>query len=89
MAQTTTAPTADDAVQHVRDLNERVIGFGRKAGTSLLDAYETTGKTLADYQATIADATQLSWATPIVQAQADVTREVTKAYANAARALLN
>ena len=76
MTQTASTPTADDAVQQVRDINERVIGFSRKAGTSFLDAYETTGKTLADYQDKVADATQVGWATSIVHAQANVTREV-------------
>ncbi len=80
--------TADAAVERIRELNERIIEATRKAGTSYLDNYEKTLQSIADYQDKIAESSQVDWITTIVTAQANFTRELAKAYADAGRELL-
>jgi hypothetical protein len=88
VAQTKSSNQVEDTVERIRDLNERILEFGRTAGASYLDAYETTLKTFADYQDKVADASQVEWIASIARAQADFTREVARVYTSTARELL-
>ena len=88
MTQTKTANEAEATAERLRDLNEQLLELGRKAGVSLLDAYESTAKTVADYQDKLADQTQVEWIASAARAQANLTREVSKVYANIGRELL-
>ena len=76
------------AAERIRELNEQILEFGRKAGVTFLDAYETTLKTFADYQDKVADQSQVEWVASIARAQANFTREVTRVYTSSARDLL-
>jgi hypothetical protein len=78
----------DAAAERIRELNEQVLDFGRKAGVQFLDAYESTLKTFADYQDKVADQSQVEWVASIARAQANFTREVTRVYTSGARDLL-
>jgi hypothetical protein len=78
----------DAAAERIRELNEQVLDFGRKAGVQFLDAYESTLKTFADYQDKVADQSQVEWVASIARAQANFTREVTRVYTSSARDLL-
>jgi len=88
MTQTKTANEAEATAERLRDLNEQLLELGRKAGVSLLDAYESTAKTVADYQDKLADQAQVEWIASAARAQANLTREVSKVYANIGRELL-
>jgi hypothetical protein len=91
MATTTQGKTSKDidaAAERIRELNEQILDFGRKAGVQFLDAYESTLKTFADYQDKVADQSQIEWVASIARAQADFTREVTRVYTSSARDLL-
>ena len=91
MATTTQGKTTKDidaAAERIRELNEQILDFGRKAGVQFLDAYESTLKTFADYQDKVADQSQVEWVASIARAQANFTREVSAAYAESARELL-
>ena len=88
MTQTKTANEAEATAERLRDLNEQVLELGRKAGVSLLDVYESTAKTVADYQDKLADQAQVEWIASAARAQANLTRELSKAYANTGRELL-
>ncbi len=79
---------ADDAVQRIRELNERVIEAARTGGTAYLDAYEQALKSMADYQQQMADASPVDWIQRVVETQAEFTREVGRLYASAARSFL-
>ena len=86
--QPNAAQETEAAADHIRDLNEQVLAFSRRAGLSYLDAYETTARTFADYQDKFADSTQVAWIASIAKAQASITREVSNAYTSTARELL-
>jgi hypothetical protein len=89
MAQSTaTSKDAEAAVERIRALNEQILDFGKKAGTSFLEAYETNLKSFAEYQDKVADSSQVEWISSIARAQANFTREVSAAYAASARELL-
>jgi hypothetical protein len=88
MTQTKSAHEAEATADRIRDLNEQVLEYGRNTGVSFLDAYEKTVKTFADYQDKVGDTSQVDWLADIAHAQAKFTREVSKAYASGARALL-
>ena len=89
MAKTTASTdTAEAAVERIRELNEQILDFGKKAGVQFLEAYETNLKSFAEYQDKLADSTQVEWVSSIARAQANFTREVSAAYAASARELL-
>ncbi len=90
-AQNTVNQAAQDteaAAERIRELNEQVLEFGRKAGLNFLEAYESTLQTFADYQDRVADSSQVEWVSSIARAQANFTREVTRVYTATARDLL-
>jgi hypothetical protein len=78
----------DQASTRIRDLNEQVLDFGRKAGTGFLEAYEQNLQTFADYQDKVADQTKVDWIANLARAQANFTREITRVYTSTARDLI-
>ena len=89
MAQNTaTNKDAEAAVERIRELNEQILDFRKKAGVQFLEAYETNLKSFAEYQDKLADSSQVEWVSSIARAQANFTREVSAAYAASARELL-
>lgn len=89
-AATTAAATAsmEDAVQRIRELNERVLNSAKSAGKVTLDAYEKSLQTLVDFEERAANATQLDWVSTIAAAHAKFIQDVSAAYVNAAREML-
>ena len=87
-SNTKTANQTDAAAESLRDVNEQVLDFGRKTGATILDAYESTLKTFADYQDKVAETSQIEWVSNIAHAQAELTRGVAKVYASTARGLI-
>jgi hypothetical protein len=85
---TKTANQADAATESLRDVNEQIIDFGRKTTATVLDAYETTLNSVADYQDKVAETSQVDWISNLAHAQADLTRGVAKVYASTARGLI-
>jgi hypothetical protein len=85
---TKTASQADAAAESLRDVNEQILDFSRKTSATLLDAYETTLKTVADYQDKVAETSQVEWVSNLAHAQAELTRGVAKVYASTARGLI-
>jgi hypothetical protein len=83
-----TANQTDSATDTLRDVNEQVLDFGRKASATVLDAYESTLKTVADYQEKVAETSQPEWISNLGHAQAELTRGVAKVYASTARGLV-
>jgi hypothetical protein len=86
--QNKTSKDIDAAAERIRELNEQILEFGRKAGVQFLDAYESTLKTFAEYQDKVADQSQVEWVASIARAQANFTREVSRVYTSSARDLL-
>jgi hypothetical protein len=78
----------EETVERIRELNERILDAGKKAGGAYLDAYEKALQSIADYQEQIAQQTDVEWISTIVDAQARFTRELTKVYVSTGRDLL-
>jgi hypothetical protein len=78
----------ETAAERIRELNEQVLDFGKKAGLQFLEAYETNMKTFADYHDKVADAAQIKWVATAARAQANFTREITRVYSTTTRDLL-
>ena len=76
------------AAERIRELNEQILDFGKKAGIQFLEAYESNLKSFAEYQDKLADSSQVEWVASIARAQANFTREVTRVYTSSARDLL-
>lgn len=79
---------ADDAVERIRELNDRIVENARNAGGTYLDIYERTLKTIVGYQEELAKATPVDWVQRVLEAQATFTREVGNFYASTAREAL-
>ena len=73
----------------VTDFNERAVANGRKAGAAYLDSYEKAVLSFADSYEKAAESTKVDWLSTIASAQGGFTRDVTKAYASAARELVS
>lgn len=76
---------AQEAVDRIRELNDRIIENARKAGNTYLDAYESMLNTLVSYQEGLASATPVDWIQNVLEAQANFTRELGNLYASTAR----
>jgi hypothetical protein len=85
---TATKTQTEATTERIRDLNERILDAGKKAGNAYLDAYEKTLQSIADYQETAAKQSDVEWISTVVDAQARFTRELTKVYVSAGRDLL-
>jgi hypothetical protein len=76
-------------VSRVARFNETTVASGKKAGAAYLDTYEKAVLSFAHAYEKAAGGTNNSWVADIAQAQAEYTRELTKAYVNAARELVS
>jgi hypothetical protein len=86
--QTKTVPVTESvetAAERVAELNEKAVVNGKKAGAAYLSSYEKAVLSLADSYEKAAGATKVEWIANLATAQADFSREVTKAYTSAAR----
>jgi hypothetical protein len=79
------AEAPEAAVERVTEPQGKAVADGRKAGEAYLTSYEQVVLSLADSYEKAAGATKVGWVADIASAQADLTRGLTKAYANAAR----
>ncbi len=76
------------AADRLRDLNEKIIENGRKAGNVYLDLYEKTLNTIADLSEKTGSQSQIEWVQTFAKTQADLTREIADAYVQASRQFL-
>ena len=60
----------------------------RTTAAGLIDAYEQTLQTVADYQDRLADQSKVDWIAGIARAQASFTREISRVSASTARDVL-
>ena len=67
---------------------EKALGATKKISLTYVDSYEKAGLNFADLQEKFGGATKVDWVADVANAQAGLTRELTKAYASAARELL-
>ncbi|HEX6023263.1 MAG TPA: hypothetical protein VFZ00_14805 [Solirubrobacter sp.] len=87
-AQTKTSDEFEQVTERVREYSDRAIDASKKLSGTLLDSYEKYVVTLADVTQKAGEATNVEWISAAASAQAGITKEMTKAYASAARELL-
>ena len=78
----------DETAARIRRINEHLLATFTNAGTTLLDAYESTLRNLAAFEESVAGATQLEWVAALAQAHAAMVRDVVAIYTRAARDLI-
>jgi 2-phosphoglycerate kinase len=89
MAESNQKPgSVEETVEHIRELNDRILEAAEKTGGAYLDAYEQALQSIADYQEQVAKQTDVEWVSTIVDAQARFTREMTKILVSTGRDLL-
>ena len=71
----------------IRELNEQIIDAGKRAGRGTLGIYESTLKAVADSVERGPGSSDIEWVSSIATAQANFMRDLTKAFASAARKL--
>jgi hypothetical protein len=87
-ASKTGAPSFDTAFNQVRDSGEQVLAAARKASNLYLDSYEKAVDRTTELQLKLAGLSQQEWLKSLIEAQVDVTRELTSSYTTTARSLL-
>ncbi len=87
-ASTFDLPSVEEAVQRIRDLNERLIDSSKSAGLVALDAYEKALQSLVDFEEKVASASQLEWVSALATTHAKFIADVSASYTKAARELL-
>jgi len=83
-----TMPTFDAAFGQVKDLNEQWLAAARKAGNLYLHSYEKAIDGAIEFELEFARRTEQEWLKNLIEAQAEMTRELTHSYTSAARSLL-
>jgi hypothetical protein len=82
------APPVEAAFDQFKDLNEQLLASTRKAGNLYLDSYERAVDRAIELELKLAGLTHQEWLKSVIEAQADIAREITTSYATAARGLL-
>jgi hypothetical protein len=80
--------TAGEAIDRIRDLNERILAAGQKAGGAYLDAYEQALESILAYEKRAAAQTDMDWISTVIEAQSEFTRGLTKLYVSTGRKVL-
>jgi hypothetical protein len=81
-------PGVEAVEQRIRELNERIIDAGKRAGRGTLDIYESTLKAVSDSLERGPGSSDIEWVSSIATAQANFLRDLTKAWTSAARKAL-
>jgi hypothetical protein len=79
---------AEETMKRIRDLSEQVLESANAAGGFALDAYETTLRSVLDFEKKAAEASQVEWISTVTTAHAKFVHDLSAAYTNAARDLL-
>jgi hypothetical protein len=77
------------AAEQVAGLSEQAVATSKKASEAYLSSCEKGLVGLADQYEKTTGATNIDWLTSIGSAQADATRELTRAYTSAVRELVS
>jgi hypothetical protein len=81
-------PSVEAAAERIRELNERIIETGKRAGRGTLDIYESTLKAIAESLERGPGSSDVEWVSRLATTQANFIRDLTKAWGKAARDVL-
>jgi hypothetical protein len=84
----TGVPSFESAFEQYRESGEQVLTAARKAGNLYLDSYEKAVGRATELQLKLAGLSQQEWLKSLIEAQVDITRELTGSYTTTARSLL-
>jgi hypothetical protein len=79
----------DAATEPVKELNERLLDAGRRVGNLYVDGYERTVEGVTAFQKKLGGQSRIEGVQTLVEAQADLTRELGKAQTAVAREILS
>jgi Tfp pilus assembly protein PilW len=79
------ADSAGAAAERVTALNEKAVANSQKVSNAYASTYEKTVVQWADRYEKAAGATKIEWLASVGSLQADVTRQLARAYAGAVR----
>jgi hypothetical protein len=80
-----TFDAAEQSIQRIRELNEQLVASSKASGLATLDAYEKTLRSLATFEESVAEASQLDWISALATAHSKFVQDVSAVYTNAAR----
>jgi hypothetical protein len=78
----------DTAFNQLQEAGDQFLAAARRAGNLYLDSYEKAVERSINLELSLADLTQQEWLRSLIEAQAEVARELTSSYTSAARAVL-
>ena len=78
----------ETAFDQATDLSEQFVVAARKAGNLYLDSYEKAVDRAVKLELELAGLTKQEWLKTMIEAQADIARDVANAYTTTARTLL-
>jgi hypothetical protein len=78
----------DAAFNQVQDASDQFLAAARRAANLYLDSYEKAVDRTINLELTLAGVSQQEWLKSLIEAQADVARELTSSYTSAARSVL-
>jgi hypothetical protein len=81
-------PSFEAAFEQYRESGDQFLTAARKAGNLYLDSYEKAVDRGTELQLKLAGLTQQEWLKSLIEAQVDITRELSGSYATTARSLL-
>ena len=81
-------PSFDATFEQYRESSDQVLAAARKAGNLYLDSYEKAVDRATELQLKLAGLTQQEWLKGLIEAQVDITRELTGSYTTTARSVL-
>jgi hypothetical protein len=81
-------PGVEAATKRIRELNERIIDAGKRAGLGTLEIYESTLETVAGAVERGPGSSDIEWVSSVANAQAKFMRDLTEAFASATRKAL-
>jgi hypothetical protein len=73
-------PSFETAFEQLREQGEQFMTTGRKAANLYLDAYEKAVDRTVDLELKLASATKQEWLENVIEAQADISRELLASY---------
>jgi hypothetical protein len=85
---TTGIRSFDAAFNQVQDASDKFLATARKAGNLYLDSYEKAVDRAVKLELELAGLTKQEWVKTLIEAQADMARDVANAYTTTARTLL-
>lgn len=85
MATATKTPNLDATTEQFKDLNDRLVEAGRKAAKVSIDSYEKAIDDVVAFEKKFGEQSQVEFVTTFLDAHADLTHKLAKAYTSAAR----